>query len=89
MLRRLQSRHPIDLPRGKWRHVKVMVAVFGGLAALAVLIPFAISPLGAIYADWQAGFTVPPALLLTVAGIGTLILVLAIGAIKGKPGWDR
>lgn len=89
MLRRLQSRHPIDLPRGKWGRAKIAVAIFAPLVALFVALPFAISPLAAIYQDWSAGFLIPPSLLLVVAGVGTLALVLAIGAIKGKPGWDR
>jgi hypothetical protein len=83
MLRKLRSRHPIDLPRGKWGRAKPILAVLGTLAILFVLIPLLLSPLLA------ARVSIPRAAILIGAGFGTLVFVLVLGGIRGKSGWQR
>lgn len=83
MLQKLRSRHPIDLPRGAWGHKRAILAILGTIAVLFVIIPFLVSPLVSLSAD------ATKALLLLAAGIGTLVLVLFVGGVKGKFGWDR
>lgn len=83
MLQRLRSRHPIDLPAGKWGHAKPILAVLGTLAVLFVVLPLLLSPLVA------AGASFRRALFLIAAGVGTLVLVLLITGVRGKFGWQR
>lgn len=83
MLRRLQSRHPIDLPRGAWTHKKAILLVLGGIAALFVVIPLGLSPLVALSASMM------PVVIAIGAGFGTLVLVLVVFGARGKFGWQR
>ena len=83
MLRRLQSRHEIDLPYGKWGRAKPILFVIATLAVLFVILPFLVSPLAA------ASESVRRAAVLIGAGVGTLLLVLLVTGLRGKPGWQR
>ena len=83
MLQKLRSRHPIDLPQGHWTHKRGILMVLGGTAVLFVLLPFALSPLVALSESSRK------AMLAVAAGVGTLLLVLFVGGLRGKFGWDR
>lgn len=83
MLQKLRSRHPIDLPNGKWGRAKPILGVLAAIAVLFVFIPLLVSPLVAASASLRN------AIVLLGAGIGTLVLVLVIGGIRGKTGWQR
>lgn len=83
MLQKLRSRHPIDLPFGAWGRKKAILVVLGGLTALFMLLPLAASALVAL------GDSVVRAAILVGAGVGTLLVVLAIAGMKGKHGWQR
>jgi hypothetical protein len=83
MLQKLRSRHPIDLPRGHWAHKRKFLGVLGILAVLFVIVPLLLSPLVALSAS------VPRVAIAVAAGVGTLVLVLLVGGVRGKTGWDR
>lgn len=89
MLQKLRSRHPIDLPAEGFGHKKAILAVLGGIAVLFILVPFLLSPLAALYRGLQDGQALPRALLAIAAGVGTLVLVILLGAARGKSGWRR
>lgn len=83
MLQRLRSRHPIDLPRGAWKHKIGIFLVLGGIAGLFVLLPLGLSPLVAL------SDSVVRAIIAIGAGFGALVLALAVFSIRGKHGWQR
>lgn len=79
MLEKLRSRHPIDVPAEEWGRRRGFLVILGGIAALFVLLPLA----GAAYAG---AFRAPYAI---AAGVGALVLVLVLGAVRGKTGHAR
>lgn len=83
MLQKLRSRHPVDLPYGKWGIAKPILMVLAGIAVLFVIIPLLLSPLAA------ASVSIRKVLVLLVASLGTLVLVLVVAGIRGKYGWQR
>jgi len=83
MLQKLRSRHAIDLPYDGFGRKKGILAILGGIAALFVLLPLALSPLAALAESSRR------ALILVAAGMGTLVFVLLVAGIRGKYGWKR
>ena len=91
MLQKLRSRHPIDLPAEGWGRRRLFLAVLGGLAVLALLIPLALAILGAPARAFLRGDGDGlRAILLGVGvGMGVLLLVLLAYGVKGKSGHAR
>lgn len=83
MLQKLRSRHPVDLPYGKWGRAMPILMVLAGIAVLFVVIPFLLSPLAA------ASVSLRKVIVLLGAGLGTLVLVLVLAGIRGKYAWQR
>lgn len=80
MLQKLRSREPIDLPE-TYRHSGLPLTILGGIALLTVLVPLLLA--------LAAGLLTGPRALALAIGIGTLVIVLFIGGIVGKPGHSR
>lgn len=80
MLQKLRARHPIDIPAEGFGRSKGLLAVWGTLAVLAVIIPFVLAILeGALVAVLSIG-----------AAVATLLVVLLLlGAGGAKPGYNR
>lgn len=83
MLRRLRSRHPVDLPYQGFGRRRPTLAILGGLAVLFVVIPFLVSPLV------SASDSVRKTAIAIAAAFGTLFLVLLVTGARGKFGWQR
>lgn len=79
MLEKLRSRHSIDLPAEGFGRSHGLLFVWGGIAALFVALPLALT--------FYAGARILPYAIGTAAG--ALILVWLGGAIRGKPGSRR
>lgn len=86
MLQKLRTRHPIDLPAEGWSRRRLFLAVLGGIAVLAVLIPLLLSLASAGLSAVRGTTSVP---LAVGVGVGLLVLVLLVAGARGKPGWDR
>lgn len=83
VLRRLRSRHPVDLPYEGFGRRTPTLAILGLLAVLFVIVPFLVSPLAA------ANESIRRTAIAIAAAFGTLFLVLAVAGARGKFGWQR
>lgn len=83
VLRKLRSRHPVDLPYKGFGRRWPTLAILGFLAVLFVIVPFLVSPLV------SASDSVRRTAIAIGAAFGTLFLVLAIAGARGKYGWQR
>lgn len=86
MLQKLRTRHPIDLPAEGWSRRRLFLAVLGGIAVLALVVPFLLSILSAGLSGARGSMSAP---LAVGVGMGVLVLVLLVYGARGKPGWDR
>lgn len=86
MLDKLRSRHPVDLPAGRWGTKRMILVILGGIAAFFVLAPLGLSILGGLT---EGGRLNKGAVISIGAGVGFLLVVLVVGGIRGKPGWER
>ncbi|MEA3201491.1 MAG: hypothetical protein QOE90_2919 [Thermoplasmata archaeon] len=81
MLQKLRSRHSIDLPVERWGRRRPTLAIIGILAVVFLLLPLLIALIsGAARVTRAEGIA---------AAVGLLLLVLIVGALRGKPGWNR
>lgn len=78
MLNKLRSRHPVDIPAEGFGRSRGLLAVIGGIAVLAVVIPVLLAVAeGAL--TWATG---------VVIGMGVIVLTFVImGALGVKPGY--
>lgn len=83
MLQKLRSREGVDLPYEGFGRRSPTFVILGGIFALFVLVPFLLSPLANLRTEMRA------TVLVIGAGFGALLLVLLIGGVKGKFGWQR
>lgn len=88
MIEKLRSRHPIDVPAEGFRASRGLFTVIGGIAALFVLLPLGLALLLGVI-DVNARVLRIPVVLAIVAAGATLVLVLLVGALRGKPGHAR
>ena len=88
MIEKLRSRHPVDVPAEGFRTSRGLLTVIGGLAALFVLLPLGLALLLGVI-DINARVLRVPVVLAIVAAGATFILVLLVGAVRGKPGHAR
>lgn len=85
MLQKLRSRHSIDLPVERWGRRRPTLAIIGLIAVLFLVVPLLLALLSGFY---DGGLQVTRAKAIA-AGIGLLLLVLIVGGLRGKPGWNR
>lgn len=78
MLQKLRSRHPVDLPVEGFGRSGALVAIIGGLAVLAVIVPLVLAVAeGAL--TWAVGVAI---------GVGTIVVVfLLLGLTRMKAGY--
>lgn len=82
MLQKLRSRHPVDVPAEGFGTKKGILAVLGGLLLLFVLVPLLLALVAALGLDRGV-------LLAIGVAFALVVVVLALGAARGKPGWER
>jgi hypothetical protein len=85
MLQKLRSRHTIDLPAESWGRRRPTLAILGLVAVLFLLVPLVVALVSGFY---DGGVQVTRAEGIA-AGVGLLLLVLVVGGLRGKPGWNR
>lgn len=85
MLRKLRSREHLDLPTDGWKRRRPTLAILGLIAVLFLFVPLVLALVNGVY---DGGVQVTRAEGIA-AGVGTLLLVLIVLSIKGKPGWER
>ena len=83
VLRRLRSRHGVDLPYSGFGVRRPTLAILGLIAVLFVIVPLLVSPLAA------ANESVRRTAIAIAAAFGTLFLVLLVAGARGKFGWQR
>lgn len=86
MIRKLRSRHPVDLPYDGFGRKKGILFVLGSLLALFVLIPLALALYGGLTEDGALDVSTGVAI---AAAVGALLVVLAFAGLRGKVGWQR
>lgn len=79
MIEKLRSRHPIDLPTEGFGLSRALFVIWGGIASLFVGLPLA-------YALKNGALDAPKALAIA---FGALLIVLLVGAVRGKAGHAR
>lgn len=84
MLQKLRTREPIDLPAEGFGRKRGILAILGGLFVVFVLLPFLLSPLAALVRE---GVSVT--VIAVGAAVATLLAVLFVTGLRGKPGWNR
>lgn len=86
MLQKLRSRHPVDLPVEGFGRSRGLLGILGFITVAFLLLPLAL----ALYAGLTEG-SAPDVSggAAVAAGIGTLLLVLVVGGLIGKPGHSR
>ena len=85
MLKKLRSREHVDIPAEGWGRRRPTLAIIGLIAVLFLFVPLVLALVNGVY---DGGVRVSGAQAVA-AGVGTLLLVLILLGIKGKPGWDR
>jgi hypothetical protein len=86
MLQKLRSRHSIDLPAETWGRRRPTLAILGIIAIVFLFVPLLLALISGIYSDGAVQVTRFQGI---AAGVGLLLLVLIVGALRGKPGWAR
>lgn len=87
MLKKLRSREPLDLPVEGWKKRTPTLAILGVIAVVFLFVPFLLALVVGVF-DPDTGFRLSRAQAVA-AGVGTLLLVLLLGGLLGKPGWQR